>query len=416
MFIRVEWPYHPRMRTQRVTLFAAVLLLAACSSDSSKGGIGPGDTTAPGSSEAGVTVPGSSVPDTWVPAGTAPTFFFVESLGTYDAPNFVVAQMTADGTRTDLWTESDGNGVVVLDASADLSRLLLRRYAYDADSGNSTITLSERDLASGAETVVMTMPQSFTALYAHDGSGEVLVSFDEDHVDGTGVITSTTHHLNRYAIDGTQVAEVATRESGETNNDLNWLQVNDGGKPAVVLSGSPMTVVGPGGAEKATLANDRQCTPVRQAGPAAIIAACSDISEYATQLWLVPLDGSAATQITHVTIDPSGIDFGAWNLWATADGRQWVQRTGDCGAVWVEELQADGTTTDALAQGWVLGVDGTRLITAVNGSCDGGLASVMAYDSTADASTTLLEPTQAESDEVTGVNGFEILTVPGRVG
>lgn len=411
MFVRVERPYHPRMRTQRITLLAAALLLAACSSDSSKGGITPGDTSAPGS-----TAPGSTLPDTWVPSGTSPTLFFVNSRGTFDAPDFAVSKLTVNGPSvkvTDLWTETEGNGVTVLDASADLSRLLLRRYAYDADSGNSTITLSERDLASGAETVVITMAQSFAAQYADDDSGDVLVSFDEDHADGTGVITSTTHHLNRYGIDGTQVAEVATRESGETYVDLNWLQVDLGGQPAVVLSGTPMTVVGPSGDEQAALANDRQCTPVRQAGAAAIIAACSDISEYATQLWSVPLDGTAATQITKVTIDPSGIDFGAWNLWATADGRQWVQRTGDCGAVWVEELQANGTTVDAAAQGWILGVDGTQLITAVNGSCDGGLASVMVYDSVSGGVLTLTSPPVTDSDETTGVNGFEILTVPG---
>lgn len=422
MFGRAERPYHPRMRTQRASLLAAVLLLAACSSETSKGNITPGETTAPpGSSAPGTTgAVETTLPDVWVQPTAAPTMFFTESLGTYEAPDFVIAMMTADGTRTDLWTETVGNGVVILDATpdvaADAGHLLLRRYAYDEAAGTSNVTIAERDLASGEETTVMISESNLYAKYVRDGSGEILVSYGVDHVDSTGVITSTTQYLDRVDANGKLIANLLTGEADGGGSDIDWLQVQYEGQPAVALGGTPITILGPAGAELASLGNDRSCSLVRQVNPGTVLAACADTTEYVTQLWLVPLDGTAPQQITHVVVDPSGIDFGAWNLWSTVDGKQWVQRTGDCGAVWVEELQPDGTTVDAPVSGWILGTDGTRVISAVNANCDGGQAVISSYDSSTGETTTLLAPPEGISPDAMAVNGFEVLAVPRSLG
>ena len=403
------------MRTHKAHFLAAVLLLAACSSETSKGTITPGDTTIP----PGSTAPGTSggavdttLPDVWVQPAETATLFFMESRGTYEAPDFVVSMLTLDGTRTDLWTENTGNGVTLLDASADRSTLLLRHYEYDANSGQSTETLSERDLASGRETVVTSMSESFNARYVQDGTGDILLKHDVDHADNTGVITSTTEMLDRIGPDGALVVNIVTRETTDGGgSSFGWLQASVDGQPAIVVGGTPMMVIGPGGEQRGALGNDRSCQPVRQAGSGAIIASCGDVTEYITQLWLVPLDGSSPRQITFADVDPSGIDFGVWDVWTTADGRQWVQRGGDCGAVWVEELQADGTTTDAEATGLIIGVSGTQLLTATNGMCEGGMTTISAYDSATGTSTDLLVPSSDDPD-VMGVNAFEILALP----
>jgi hypothetical protein len=132
----------------------------------------------------------------------------------------------------------------------------------------------------------------------------------------------------------------------------------------VVIGGDPMVLVGDGPGDAGLFVESLFCNPVRTAD-AALVASCHvPGGNYFNQLWLVPFDGSAPQQITQVVDEGSGVDFGAGDLWTTTDGRQFVQRYGDCGAAWVEELQADGTTIESAGAGVIPGVDGTRLITA----------------------------------------------------
>jgi hypothetical protein len=77
----------------------------------------------------------------------------------------------------------------------------------------------------------------------------------------------------------------------------------------------------------------------------------------------------------------------------------------------VEELLADGTTIQSDAAGVILGVDGTRLLTAANGACDGYWATIASYDTATGVTTTFLAPPDVVDDHPYGVNAFDILAV-----
>lgn len=79
----------------------------------------------------------------------------------------------------------------------------------------------------------------------------------------------------------------------------------------------------------------------------------------------------------------------------------------------MEELQADGTTTDAEATGLIIGVSGTQLLTATNGMCEGGMTTISAYDSATGTSTDLLVPSSDDPD-VMGVNASRSSPCLGR--
>lgn len=184
------------MRTHKAHFLAAVLLLAACSSETSKGTITPGDTTIPrldharhlrwcrGHDLARRLGAACRDGDAVLHGGPA---------GAFEAPDFVVSMLTLDGTRTDLWTENTGNGVTLLDTECGPVHVAAAPLRVkDANSGQSTETLSERDLASGTETVVTSMSESFNARYVQDGTGDILLKHDVDHADNTE--TDHQHH------------------------------------------------------------------------------------------------------------------------------------------------------------------------------------------------------------------------------
>ncbi|MDO8391999.1 MAG: hypothetical protein Q7V57_16095 [Actinomycetota bacterium] len=388
----------------KAAVLAAALLLAACSSDTSRGAISPGESTTP--SQDDTTTVAETLPPTDTtlagvfvqPPASEPTLYYVDNAGTADAPLVIVASMTADGTITELWSESTETYLNVLDVAPGGQRLLLRRLHVDPATNEGVFVLSIRELASGAETVVGEGTTYTGGEFARDGSGDLLVSYQLD---------TSSNHLDRLGADGHLIAGLAA------NDDvfgIDWLQLANGD---LVVGGQPMTIISAMGEAKGSAGNtDRSCRPVRRAAPAVVLAACGESEVWITQLWLVPLDGSAPLQATKVEIEPSGVDFGVGDLWTTTDGRQWVQRYGDCGAAWVEELQADGTAVDADAHGVILGVAGTRLITASNGMCEGGSTTIEAYDSATGANTVLLEPSADDTGEIVGVNTFDIVVVP----
>lgn len=395
----------------------ALLLLTACGSEVSKDGGSTTGTTVPGSTSVTTDVPATSaaptdstVPGVWVQPTAAPTLYFTDDRGTTDAPLSVVTRLSPDGTITELWSEMGEVMPRVLDVSPDGTRLLVSRYSYA--EGVVGFHLVERELATGTETEIAQRDQYLVAKYALDNSGDLFVTNTVDEVDSTGVITKETQSLDRIANDGTEIANLVTVESMET---LMWQQVMMDGELAVVIGGAPMTLVGGSGQAMPELpVEGRSCAAIRQVTDAAVLASCMEPSEefvYFYQLWLVPLDGSAPQQVTKVANNGSGADFGAGDLWTTTNGRQFVQRYGDCGAAWVEELQADGSSSASDAAGVILGVDGTRLITASSGSCDGTYATIVAYDTATGTSTTYLAPPDATDDHPYGANAFDILAL-----
>jgi hypothetical protein len=393
----------------------ALLLLTACGSEASKNGSSTTGTTVPGSTAPTTGGPSTSspptdstVPGVWVQPTAAPTLYYTDDRGVSGGPLSVVTMMSPDGTITELWSEMGEVTPRVLDVSADGTRVLVSRYSYA--EGAVGFHLVEHELATGTETEIAQRDQYLVAKYALDGSGDVFVANTVDEVDSTGVITKETQYLNRVAHDGAGVVNLFVSESMET---LMWQQVMIDGQLAVVIGGAPMTLVGGSGQAMPDLpVEGRSCAVIRQVDDADVLVSCLEPGEaYFYQLWLVPLDGSAPQQVTKVANNGSGADFGAGDLWTTTNGRQFVQRYGDCGAAWVEELQADGSSVASDAAGVILGVDGTRLITATTGSCDGTYATIVAYDTATGTTTTLLVPPATTDDHPYGANAFDILAI-----
>ncbi len=384
---------------------AAVLALSlsSCSSTASRDVIGPGTsdgaTTLPNTSPDTVPTTDATLPGVWVqPPAAPPTLYYIDNRGTMAAPLVIVSTMTAAGVATELWRETTETYLSVLDVSPDQQRLLLRRTTVDAVTNEGTFVFSVRDLGSGAETTMTLGPTAVAGKFASDGSGDVLASY----VAGT-----SSNSLDRLGADGHLVAHLATNEDVF---GLTWLELGDG---RIAVGGQPITIIDAGGTQLAAAGNsERKCRPVRLMSTTTILAACGTTEEFITQLWSLPLDGGAAQQVSKVNIDPNGVDFGTSDLWATTDGRQWLQRFGDCGAIWVEELLADGSSTRTDVHGLILGVDGTRLITASNGMCEGGSTTIAAYDSVSGATTDYLRPPKDDTGEIVGVNTFDIIVVP----
>ena len=389
--------------------------MAACTSEVSQDGGSTAATTAPASSTpTSVTGPSTSgevtaftLPGVWVQPTAAPILYFADDRGPTEGPLAVMMTLSADGTPSELWSEMGESTVRMLDVSADGTRVLISRYSYA--EGVDVAQLVERELASGVETEIIERAAYFTAEYAIDGSGDIFITNEVDEV-ADGIVTSSTLSLDRIGPDGSTVANLfTTRESVE---GMPWLQLLMDGELVVAIGGAPMTFVGGLGQVMPELSvGSSFCSPVRAAG-AALVASCHESDgTYFNQLWRVPLDGTAPEQITQLVDQGSGADFGAGDLWTTTDGRQFVQRYGDCGAAWVEELQADGSTIESDAAGVILGVDGTRLITAANGACDGYWATIAAYDTATGDTTTLLAPPDAGDGHPYGVNAFDILAI-----
>ena len=404
------------MRAHRaIPTFTALILLAACSSESSQVGdtttvSSAGSTSAPAST-AGPSTSGEvtdPLADVWVQPTGAPMLYFADDRGTAAAPLSTMITMDSTGATTELWGESGEVSSRIVDVSADGTRVLVSRYQYG--EGVVGFRLVERDLATGEETLIAERELYFAAKYALDGSGDIFITEEVDEI-ADGVVTSSTYSLDRIVHDGSPVANLYT--TTDAAEGMPWLQVLVDGELAMVIGGAPMTLVGGLGQAMPELPVGTQfCAPVRQVDDSLLVSCHEPGGNFFSQLWMVPFDGSEPVQITRLVDGGSGVDFGAGDLWTTTNGRQFVQRYGDCGAAWIEELTADGTTIESDATGVILGVDGTRLITAANGACDGYWATIATYDTATGVTTTFLAPPDATEDHPYGVNAFDILAVP----
>ncbi|MGZ6780446.1 MAG: hypothetical protein ACXVGO_15810 [Mycobacterium sp.] len=144
--------------------------------------------------------------------------------------------------------------------------------------------------------------------------------------------------------------------------------------------------------------SNSECRPVRWWTADAILAHCEADRSSGSQLWTVPLDGSAPTALTAVNSgqgDDPGFrgDLGdgvAWQL----PGGVFLQSAGACGTMFLSRLTADGHTMRVDVPGMhdsvqVAGVNGDKLELLGKVGC-GGTDSLVSYDTVTNSSTVLL--------------------------
>jgi hypothetical protein len=352
-------------------------------------------TTAP--TEAPTTLATTTAPATGVPQpGDALVMLDLgdESSGESGAGEMVL--LAPDGTTTTLWEEPVAWAVTVLDSSVDATHVLLRRSTDPFDWEATELAIVERDLSTGTETEIMRVDADTeypSAWYLTDD--EVIVMI-EDRMSQDG-----GHRLERWSTDGQLLAAFPDPLPGW---EADVLPAPDG-TAVVVGDETGMRLLDVDGGVLSTFDLDGICRPVRWADDGQVLAACRDPQQeaegyYVSQLWLADPGGGPATQLTDIVVD-TVVDFGAIDLWTLPDGTPYVQRVGDCGAVWVERLLPDGTTVDLptdlglgpeewVPSGWVLATGEQGLLQHLSATCEGTGGSIEWLDPTTGEAVPLL--------------------------
>jgi hypothetical protein len=204
--------------------------------------------------------------------------------------------------------------------------------------------------------------------------------------------------LERYDLTGKhQLSYPVDKLDGTFNGQ--YLSAADGTR-LVLGTDAGLVLMGNDGTVGAalTIPGYTDCSPVRWWDDATVLTSCSGGSgtdHYASQLWLVPVDGSAPTALTAPNHGTTSPDYGDLNAWEMPAGT-FVQAAGGCGVIFLAKLNPDGTTTKLdipHTQGSVkvIGVDGEHLILQSYNGCERG-ESLFDYDPATNTSTVLLGP------------------------
>jgi len=313
------------------------------------------------------------------PAKTANTLFLIDPAGhryaiTTFAPNDkgwkpTLVDWSGDGGRALL---SMGDSVIVVDlhtgnqtsfpsdASARFSRPNGEAIVLSTSVPDRPGTLQRVDLAGNVQ---LTYPTENAA-----GAGRFSGNYLETP-DGTTLVLSTNNRGHD--------------EPARTDNSF-VLMGNDGTVERVLPVPMP----------------DAVCRTTRWLAPTDFVASCSTQKSAASQLWKVPIDGSAPTALTAVNNakNEPGFegDYGDVGLWQLPSGT-FVQSLGACGVVFLSRVTADGHTQRVKVPGAgnnidVIGASGGALVLKSTSGCSPSEA-LLSYDPAANATKVLLGPT-----------------------
>jgi len=195
-----------------------------------------------------------------------------------------------------------------------------------------------------------------------------------------------------------------------------YLSTPDGTR-LVLGKPSGFSVMGNDGifSETVSIEGQTACSPLRWWDgnrSTTVLMRCTGTHGSGTRLWLVPLGGAKPTALTAPNDGQKGPDFGDADAWQLPAGT-FVQALGPCGITYLAKLNSDGSTSpmtvpDVQADSmYVVGVKGDDLHLRANEGCGGG-ESLIAYDTAAGATTTLLGP------PVNGGGVIDAVPYPGQ--
>jgi hypothetical protein len=321
--------------------------------------------------EATPTNPGEEVPaGEPTPYDAATTLYLVNPEGgryaitTFEAPGEngqlpALADWSGDGSRALFYRQGDDLTVIEVDLRTGerTSFPVKGGYAvtprYTRPEGKAVLLLKSRDVDSPASLTRVDLTGKQQLTYPVD---ELPSKFNASYLstpDGTRLVLGTDTGLSRMGNDGTPGIELPV--PGVSN-----------------------------------------CTPTRWWETDVALARCYGPDFSYTQLWLVPLDGTAPTPLTGKNDGQQAPDLGALNAWQLPEGT-FVQAAGGCGHVYLAKLNSsDGTTTpvsvpdvDDQRSVRVLGVADGQLQLQATLSCGSG-ESLVDYNPESGTSTLLL--------------------------
>jgi hypothetical protein len=292
------------------------------------------------------------------------------------------------GNRYAITTFAPEDRNALLDWSGDGSRAL---FGVENPAPDTVISV---DLHTGAKTTIEVGGRpEFTR---PDGKA-ILVSSGYQY-DDTRPLT-----LKRRDLDGNEQMTYPTEQLGAAGPFTGDHLESPDGTHLVLGTGHSMVVMGNDGSIRHTVPApmaDGQCRAVRWWTADAVLSHCTKDRSSASQLWTVPLDGTAPTALTALNSgqgdDPGFMgDLGdgvAWQL----PGGTFLQSAGPCGTSFLSKLTADGHTTrvDVPNMGdsiEVAGVGAGQLELLGKVGC-GGTDSLVRYDPSTNSSTVLLGP------------------------
>jgi TolB protein len=183
-----------------------------------------------------------------------------------------------------------------------------------------------------------------------------------------------------------------------------YLSTTDGTR-LVLDTGSGLILMGYDGVVGKALpvAGQSMCEPMRWWNTGSTIAVARCRSSAGSQLWLVPIDGTAPTALTAPNKGDHGPDYGDVNAWQLPTGT-YVQAAGAGGVTFPAKLNGDGTTSPVSVPQVhseyvaIVGVNGGRLelLELMGGA-------LIDYDPAAGTSTVLLGPPVSGGGAITAV-------------
>jgi hypothetical protein len=401
------------MKMSTLTLVAAAMTAAAIST-------GPAIATASPAADATAVTHGveASIADvpwpdvgpgwtlaTWSPA--TPTMPGVEPAPgepTWETASTTLYLVGPTGNRYAITTfaPEESQRMALLDWSGDGSRAL---FGTENPAPDTVISV---DLHTGGKTTIeVDGHPEFTR-----PDGKALLVSNGYQYDDARPLT-----LKRLDLNGNEQIKYRTEQLGTAGQFTgNHLESADGTQ-LVLGTDHAMVVMGNDGTILRTVPApmaDGKCRAVRWWSADVVLTQCTSSG---SQLWTVPLDGSAATALTAVNSgsgDDPGFkgDLGDGIAWRLPSGT-FLQSAGPCGTIFLSRLTPDGHTTRVDVPGMrdsvrVVGVSRDKLALLGKVGC-GGTTSLVAYDPATNSSTVLLGP------PVNGGGVTEAIPYRGRV-
>jgi TolB protein len=286
------------------------------------------------------------------------------AITTFEAPGEngslpTLADWSGDGTRALFYRQGDDLTVIEVDLRTGerTSFPVKNGYAvtprYTRPEGKAVLLLKSNDVDSAASLTRVDLSGKQQLTYPVDKLGSEFNASYLSSPDGTRLVLGTDTGLARMGNDGTPGEELPVPEASS-------------------------------------------CTPTRWWETDVALARCYGTDFSYSQLWLVPIDGTAPTPLTGKNDGTQGQDMGDLNAWQLPEGT-FVQAAGGCGFVYLAKLNsADGTTTPVSVPDvddghsvQVLGVADDHLQLQATLSCGSG-ESLVDYDPASGTSTVLL--------------------------
>lgn len=290
--------------------------------------------------------------------------------------------------------ESRKSGLYLRDWSGDGSRALFTTgdtvVVVDLHTGSQTsfpFKGSARFSRPNGQAIVLAQPST------RDRSG----TLQRVDLDGNAQLTYPTEQLGGAGSfgggyletrDGTALVLATDNPRTDRNQDVDnsfVMMGNDGTVGRVIPA--PM--------------HDASCRLTRWATAKDFLASCTLVKgAVGSQLWQIPIDGSAPTAVTALNNGKGepGFDgdYGDTDGWKLPSGT-FVQSLGACGVVFLSRVTADGHTEKVKVPGAgdnisVVGASGDKLLLKSTTGCSPSTA-LMTYDPQANATKVLLGPT-----------------------